>query len=153
MVHCFIVFQVPARDPFVVLRPITAPPDEVLEVLPKSLAIYDFLDHMFRHSIHFNWPRFVDCSAWELDVIVRLERLDVVECWLLTELKFPLTTPSTIFSDNQSSIAIAHHPEFHTRTKHIDISTHFLCDHVKQGNLDLYYINTNLLGDLASNPT
>jgi hypothetical protein len=62
---------------------------------------------------------------------------------LLTELNFPLTTPSNIFSDNQSAIAIAHHPEFHARTKHIDIAVHFLRDHVKKGNLDLYYINTD----------
>jgi hypothetical protein len=62
---------------------------------------------------------------------------------LLTELNFPLTTPSNIFSDNQSAIAIAHHPEFHARTKHIDIAVHFLCDYVKKGNLDLYFINTD----------
>ena len=61
---------------------------------------------------------------------------------LLTELNFSLTTPSTIFSDNQSAISIAHHPEFHARTKHIDIAVHFLRDHVKKGTLDLYYINT-----------
>ena len=62
---------------------------------------------------------------------------------LLTELKFPLSTPSTIFSDNQSAISIAHHPEFHARTKHIDIAVHFLRDHVKKGTLDLCYINTD----------
>jgi hypothetical protein len=61
---------------------------------------------------------------------------------LLTELHFPLTTPSIIFSDNQSAISIAHHPEFHARTKHIDIAVHFLRDHVKKGTLDLCYINT-----------
>ena len=53
---------------------------------------------------------------------------------LLTELNFPLTTPSTIFLDNQSAILIAHHPEFHARTKHIDITVHFLCNHVKKGH-------------------
>ena len=61
---------------------------------------------------------------------------------LLMELKFPLTTPLTIFSINQSAISIAHHPEFYTCTKHIDITVHFLCDHVKKGTLDLHYINT-----------
>ena len=47
-------------------------------------------------------------------------------CSLLTKLEFPLSTPSIIFSDNQSAIAIAHHPEFHTCTKHINIALHFL---------------------------
>jgi hypothetical protein len=45
---------------------------------------------------------------------------------LITEIGFDLITPSIIFSDNQSAISIAHHPEFHARTKHIDIATHFL---------------------------
>ena len=67
---------------------------------------------------------------------------------LLTELKISLTTPSTIFSDNQSAISIAHHPEFHARTKQLlhtscHIAVHFLRgDHVKKGALDLCCINT-----------
>ena len=32
-----------------------------------------------------------------------------------------LLNMSTIFSDNQAAIAIAHHPKFHAYTKHIDI--------------------------------
>ena len=44
---------------------------------------------------------------------------------LLTKLEFPLLTPSIMFSDNQSAITIAHHPEFHACTKHIDIVLHF----------------------------
>ena len=53
----------------------------------------------------------------------------------------------------QSTIAIAHHPEFHARTKHIDIATHFLCDHVQKGTLDLYYINTEFnLADIFTKP-
>ena len=55
---------------------------------------------------------------------------------LLMELDFSLTTPSTIFLDNQLVISIAHHPGFHAQTKHIDIAVHFLCDHVKKGILD-----------------
>jgi len=38
------------------------------------------------------------------------------------ELGIPQPTTSTIFCDNQAAIAIAHHPEFHARTKHIDIA-------------------------------
>ena len=36
-----------------------------------------------------------------------------------------------------------HHPEFHARTKHIDIAYHFLRDLVKSGTLNLVYINTH----------
>ena len=62
---------------------------------------------------------------------------------LFTELKFPLSTPSIIFLDNQLAIAITHHPEFHTCTKHIDIVLHFLGDHVNKGTIDIFYIKTN----------
>jgi Reverse transcriptase (RNA-dependent DNA polymerase) len=47
-------------------------------------------------------------------------------CSLYTELNFSLPTTSTIFTDNQAAITISHHPEFHARTKHIDINYHFL---------------------------
>ncbi|CAA7258947.1 unnamed protein product [Cyclocybe aegerita] len=62
---------------------------------------------------------------------------------LFTELGIDLPTTSTIFSDNQATVSIAHHPEFHARTKHIDIALHFLRDLVQNGTLNLVYINTN----------
>jgi len=68
---------------------------------------------------------------------------------LLTELGIPIPDTSTIFSDNQSTCAIAHHPEFHARTKHIDIAFHFLRDFVQDGIIDVVYIRTDLnLADL-----
>ena len=62
---------------------------------------------------------------------------------LFTELEIKLPRTSTNFSDNQAAIAIAHHPEFHARTKHIDIAYHFLRDLVKSNILNLVYINTH----------
>ena len=62
---------------------------------------------------------------------------------LFQELEIELPTTSTIFSDNQAAIAIAHHPKFHARTKHIDISYHFLRDLVKSDSLYLVYVNTH----------
>ena len=47
---------------------------------------------------------------------------------LYSELEFNIPTTSTIFTDNQAAISISHHPEFHARTKHIDINYHFLRD-------------------------
>ena len=49
--------------------------------------------------------------------------------------------------------SIAHHPEFHARTKHIDIAFHFLCDHVQKGAIDLSYINTDYnIADIFTKP-
>jgi transposase InsO family protein len=61
---------------------------------------------------------------------------------LFNELALPQPETSTIFTDNQAAIAIAHNPEFHARTKHIDIALHFLRDLVKARTLDTVYVNT-----------
>ena len=45
---------------------------------------------------------------------------------LFSELLFAQPSTSMIQSDNQEAITISHHPEFHSRMKHIDISLHFL---------------------------
>jgi len=44
---------------------------------------------------------------------------------LFTELDFDIPTTFTIFTDNQAAISISHHPEFHSRMKHINIVYHF----------------------------
>jgi hypothetical protein len=62
---------------------------------------------------------------------------------LYQELAFPLYTTSTIFTDNQAAISISHHPEFHSRTKHIDIAHHFLRDLISQKVINTIYVNTN----------
>ena len=45
-----------------------------------------------------------------------------------------------IYCDNQAAIAIAHHPEFHAHTKHIDIAYHFLCNLVESRTLNIVYV-------------
>jgi len=61
---------------------------------------------------------------------------------LFMELDFDIPTTSTIFTDNQAAISISHHPEFHSRTKHIDIAYHFLRDLIAEGVLNTIYVNT-----------
>jgi Reverse transcriptase (RNA-dependent DNA polymerase) len=62
---------------------------------------------------------------------------------LLRELNLDVTLPTILHMDNQSAIAIARNPEFHDRTKHIDLRHHFLCERVATGDIDLTYIPTN----------
>ncbi len=45
--------------------------------------------------------------------------------------------------DNQGSIALAHNPVFHARTKHIDIQHHYIHDEVAPGRIDLQYMPTS----------
>ena len=60
--------------------------------------------------------------------------------YLFEELGFEQPEKSILWSDNQAAIAISHNPEFHARTKHIDINLHFLRDHVEAGTLELKHI-------------
>ena len=43
--------------------------------------------------------------------------------------------------DNQGSIAFAHNPVFHARTRPIDIQHHYIRDEVAAGRIDLQYIS------------
>ena len=61
---------------------------------------------------------------------------------LLNEVRIPLPSTLTIFSDNQSTVLIAHHLEHHVQMKHINIAHHFLHNLVQDGMLNLVYINT-----------
>ena len=59
----------------------------------------------------------------------------------------------TIFGDNKSSIALAQNPEFHQRTKHIDIQHHFIRDEVTNKYIKLTFINTSdIVADALTKP-
>ena len=68
---------------------------------------------------------------------------------LLSNLGFHQTAPTPLFSDNQSAIRLVHNPEYHRRTKHIDIVYHFIRDHQRQGAINVCYTPTETqLADL-----
>jgi hypothetical protein len=50
--------------------------------------------------------------------------------------------PITLFSDNQSAIALARDDRFHARTKHIDIRFHFIRYVIADGRIKLEYCPT-----------
>ncbi|UYV84036.1 hypothetical protein LAZ67_X000937 [Cordylochernes scorpioides] len=62
---------------------------------------------------------------------------------LLRELHQEQVKPTTIFCDNQSCIRLVHNPEYHKRTKHIDISYRFIRDHFQKHAIDLLYVCSN----------
>jgi hypothetical protein len=51
----------------------------------------------------------------------------------------------TIFADNQGCIALAHNPEYHARTKHVDIQHHFVREKVEGGEVSLEYTPTGVM--------
>ena len=57
--------------------------------------------------------------------------------------------------DNQGAIAIARNPATYSRsrTKHINIHYHFVCEAVKSGMINLCYCQTNeMVADLLTKP-
>jgi hypothetical protein len=47
-----------------------------------------------------------------------------------------------IYCDNQGAIALAKDPQFHARTKHIDMQHHFVREKVSDGTIQLEYVDT-----------
>jgi hypothetical protein len=62
---------------------------------------------------------------------------------LLIELGLDLDSPTVLHVDNQSAIAIARNPEFHDRTKHIEVRHHFLRHKVEGEEIRLEYTPTD----------
>ena len=44
--------------------------------------------------------------------------------------------------DNQGAIVLAKDNKFHSRTKHIDLQYHFICEAVDEGKIKMKYIPT-----------
>ncbi|KAI0503826.1 hypothetical protein KFK09_014769 [Dendrobium nobile] len=61
---------------------------------------------------------------------------------LLLDFHIHLHTPTTIFCDNLSTLALAQNPVFHARTKHIEIDHHFISDHIKQQTVNVAHIDS-----------
>jgi hypothetical protein len=67
----------------------------------------------------------------------------------LTGLGHDLSHSTTLYSDNQGSIALAHNPEHHARTKHINIQYHFIRQHVADKTIALTFIGTeDMIADI-----
>ena len=60
----------------------------------------------------------------------------------LLEIGEAQSSPTHLMMDNQSAMALAKNPEFHSRTKHIDVHYHFLHEKIAEEELALDYIPT-----------
>ena len=75
--------------------------------------------------------------------------------WLrrfLCEIGHPQTGPTEILVDNQSAIKLSLNPEFHKRTKHIQVRYHFTRELVEQKSLVVKYVPTEQLADCLTKP-
>jgi hypothetical protein len=61
--------------------------------------------------------------------------------------------PTLIYRDNQGAITLVKNPEFHARTKHIDVSAHYVRELVEDHKISLVYIQTDeMLADMLTKP-
>lgn len=57
----------------------------------------------------------------------------------------------TILVDNESAIKLGQNPEFHKKSKHIDIQYHYIREAIQDNKVKLIYINTKRqLADLLT---
>jgi len=61
---------------------------------------------------------------------------------MLSDLGSHQSDPTTIWCDNQSSIALSSNPGSYARTKHIAVQHHFMCDTIAHGLIHLSWIPT-----------
>ena len=70
---------------------------------------------------------------------------------LISELYGSSMKEITVFEDNQSAIRIAKNPQFHGRTKHIEIKYHFIRELVGNGIVQLKYCPTEeMIADMLT---
>ncbi|XP_062094387.1 uncharacterized mitochondrial protein AtMg00810-like [Humulus lupulus] len=60
----------------------------------------------------------------------------------LHELHLPLSAPPILYCDNISTLRLASNPVLHSRTKHVEIDQHFVCEKVARHAVQLAYALT-----------
>jgi len=86
-------------------------------------------------SLSTTEAEYVAASAASKELI-RLQRL-------LNDIDGRCDNPPVLLIDNQSAIKLIKNPEFHERTKHIDIKYHFVRERFVRGELIVKYISTS----------
>ena len=70
---------------------------------------------------------------------------------LISEVFRTIGDPTTLFSDNQSAIALMCNHQYHAQIKHIDVQYHWICWVIEQGSLKLIYCPTdNMVADVLT---
>ena len=71
----------------------------------------------------------------------------------LTEIGVDVSGPVAIGCDSESAIKLSADPVYHERTKHIDVRTHMIRDHVRRGTIALLFVPTSeQVADVLTKP-
>jgi Reverse transcriptase (RNA-dependent DNA polymerase) len=119
----------------------------------------DWASQSHRHSISgFSFHYGVGVISWSLKKqnVIALSSMEAVymaethvakkPMWLRTfvnEVREGQKQPLTVMGDNQGAIALAKDNKLHSRTKHIGLKYHFICEAVEDGKIEMEYIPTS----------
>lgn len=84
-------------------------------------------------------PVIQDRYQHETDVQDYLQTLQIIKPTATT----PYGQPQIILADNQGAIKLSKNPQYHNRTKHIDVRYHFIRKTCQDGLIELAYISTS----------
>jgi len=72
---------------------------------------------------------------------------------LLTELRVPSSTVTTLWCDNLGATFLSANPVFHARTKHVEVDYHFVRDRVTKQEIQVRFISSkDQLADVLTKP-
>src|ERR1700678_3166359 len=115
-----------------------------------AISGYAFLFHRGAVSWAAKRQEIVSLSTTESEYVA-ITHASKEALWLRSLISqfFDITLePTTLFSDNQSAIALTKDHQYHPRTKHIDIQFHFIRWIIENGSLRLIYCPTeDMLAD------
>ena len=67
---------------------------------------------------------------------------------LLADLGYKADLPTVLYEDNQGTIEISRNPRFHNRTKHIDVTFHFIRERITSNEIRMVYCD--MLADIMT---
>ena len=91
------------------------------------------------------WKEIISLSTTESEYVAVMHASKEA-LWLrslIAQLFDTVLKPTTLFSDNQSAIALTKDHQYHPRSKHIDVQFHFICWIIENGSIRLIYCPTN----------
>ena len=72
---------------------------------------------------------------------------------LLTERRMNVSNETVLLSDSKGAIDLAKNPEFHPRSKHIDIRHHFIREQIANKSVKMDHISTEIMAaDILTKP-
>ena len=106
-----------------------------------AISGYTFMLYRGAVSWSAKWQEIVSLSTMESEYIA-ITHAAKEGLWirsLLSQLFPGKLDPTTLFSDNQSAVALTKDHQYHACTKHIDIHFHFIRYIVENGSIRLIY--------------